>query len=174
MKETCSKSYGGDLLKTRKGRAHGRPLSTKTTMHLVLRSSRAVGKMSFRRNNNGKLVKESLKRFAKKYGIKLVMTAIQGNHIHLHIRLPHRLAYKAFIRAVTARIAMGITGAGKGRSMKEIIGGSFWDRRPFTRVLAQGRRSFQNLNNYLKINIIESMGYSREIARYLVAQKVLE
>src|SRR5690606_30259428 len=32
--------YGGELLKKREGRAHGRPLSTTNTMHLVLRSSR--------------------------------------------------------------------------------------------------------------------------------------
>jgi hypothetical protein len=41
------KAYGGKLLQTRRGRAHGRPLSTKHSMHLVLRSSLAKGTLSF-------------------------------------------------------------------------------------------------------------------------------
>jgi hypothetical protein len=34
-------AYGGELRNTRKGRAAARPLATRQTMHLVLRSSKA-------------------------------------------------------------------------------------------------------------------------------------
>src|SRR5690606_31619703 len=55
-------AYGGELLKTRRGRARPRPLSTRCTMHLVLRSSKAVGAWSFLRPENAQKIEAILKR----------------------------------------------------------------------------------------------------------------
>src|SRR3954468_22986126 len=92
------KAYGGDLLKTRKGRAHGRPLDTQNTMHLVLRSSKAKGEQSFYRIENSRKVWGIVERFSRKYGIRILSFANVGNHLHLQIKLANRFTYRPFIR----------------------------------------------------------------------------
>jgi len=103
--------YGGSLLNTRKGRSHGRPISTKHSMHFVLRSTKAKGAWSFRRHR--KSIAEILSRFAIKNGVKIESFANVGNHLHLHIKLSNRYTYKPFIRAITAAIMMKVTGTSR-------------------------------------------------------------
>lgn len=158
------KAYGGSLLKKRKGRQGHRPLDTKNTMHLVLRSSHAKAGWSFRVGDNPKKVSAILKRFARKYGVQLLAVANVGNHIHIHMKLGHRMGYKPFIRAVTAAIAMAITGMSRWKKL-EI---KFWDLRPYTRVVL-GREAWLHLTKYLRINQLEGMGYSRETAKIVMA-----
>jgi REP element-mobilizing transposase RayT len=156
--------YGGDLLKTRKGRRHGRPLSTKESMHMVLRSSRAIGAWSFRHARNRTNVQSIISRFASKYGVKVLSIANAGNHLHLHIKLSNRFAYTRFIRAVTSAIAMSVTGASRWKKVK----GKFWDRRPFTRIVV-GFKGVLKLRDYIRINQIEGgMGVKRMTARIIL------
>jgi hypothetical protein len=42
----------------------------------------------------------------------------------------------------------------------------FWDLRPFTRIVI-GTRDFSNVNNYVRINQLEGMGYPRTAARQM-------
>ncbi len=154
------KSYGGDLLKTRKGRRGPRPLDTKNSMHLVLRSSHAKGRWSFRAGGNSRKISLILRKFALKYGVKLLSVANVGNHLHLHIQLGNRYGYKPFIRATTAAIAMAITGMSRWKKL-EI---KFWDLRPYTRVVI-GRKAWLILTKYIRINQLEGMGYTRETAQ---------
>lgn len=161
------KAYGGELLKTRKGRATGRPISTKQTMHLVLRSSLAKGKWSFLQPKNKESIKIILRKFAAKYGVRLLHGANVGNHIHLELQLGNRHTYKPFIRAITSAIAMKITGVSRWNS-KELVGiKKFWDLRPFTRVII-GWRSRLFLKDYIQVNRMEGRGISREVARTLI------
>lgn len=151
------------MLKTRKGRAQGRPLDTKNTMHLVLRSSKAKGPWSFLKAQNKQAIQNILGKFSKKYGVRVLSVANVGNHLHLQIQLTNRQSYKKFIKATTSAIAMAITGVNRwtqnaGEKLK------FWDRRPFTRVIV-GFRSVLNLRNYIQLNQLEGMGVSRAIAR---------
>jgi REP element-mobilizing transposase RayT len=165
--------YGGELLKTRKGRRRGRPLDTRSTMHLVLRSSRAKGEWSFRRPQNMRAVREITTRFSKRYGIRIISAANVGNHLHFHIKLGNRYTYAPFIRAITAAIAMRITGASRWNRME----GRFWDYRPFTRVV-RGLRAFLTLRDYIRINQLEGRGYARDYARWLIergqARRILD
>ena len=157
-------AYGGDLLKTRRGRAHARPLTTRGTKHLVLRSSRAKGEWSFRKPQNKARIENILTHFARKNGLRLLSTANVGNHLHLHVKLSTRHTYRAFIRAVTAAIAMAVTGASRWRPGE----GKFWDRRPFSRVM-RGLRSYLNVRDYIEVNQLEGLGYRRDEARFAVA-----
>jgi hypothetical protein len=159
------KAYGGDLLKTRKGRAHGRPLDTHNTMHLVLRSSKAKGEQSFYRIENSRKIWGIIERFSKKYGIRVLSFANVGNHLHLQIKLANRFTYRPFIRAVTSAIAMAISG--RSRWNKQGPKEKFWDLRPFTRVVI-GWRAFLTLQDYLTINRAEGFGFSRAEAREVV------
>lgn len=161
--------YGGDLLKTRNGRLRGRPLATRHTMHLVLRSTKAVGPWSFKRPNNEMKILKIVNKFALKHGVGIQSMSNAGNHLHLQIKLEHRLSYKPFIRAITAAIAMAVTGASRWKPLKKSANDRFWDCRPFTRI-AIGRSAFLNLRNYIKLNALESFGYSRKQGRVLITR----
>lgn len=162
-----SKSYGGLLRNRRKGRG-ARPISTKESMHLVLRSSKAKGDWSFRKKANAEKVEFILKKFSKKYAVRILSIANVGNHIHLHIQLIKRLTYKPFIRAVTAAIAMAITGVSRWSKSKTQI--KFWDYRPFTRVV-RGWRAVLGLRDYIVINQLEGIGTHRIAARFILASR---
>jgi hypothetical protein len=159
------KAYGGDLLKTRKGRARGRPLDTKNTMHLVLRSTKATGDWSFWKPENKNKIRRVISKFSQKNGIKVLSLANVGNHLHFQIKLNNRFTFKPFIRATTSAIAMAITGASRLKPLKKVAGDRFWDRRPFTRVV-QGFRAFLSLQDYIKINQLEGFGFQRPQARF--------
>ncbi len=172
-------AYGGELLKTRKGRSHGRPLVTKETMHLVLRSSRAKGEWSFRKPQNERCISEIVAKFARKYGVKILSMANVGNHLHLHLKLGNRFTYNSFIRAVSGAIAMAVTGINRWTKIKQIQDDTdqthaklkFWDYRPFTRVV-QSFRAFLNVRDYVRVNQLEGFGVPRFNARILVEQGV--
>jgi len=140
-------------------------------MHLILKSSKAKGEWSFKHPRNEKKIREIIERFSSKFGIKVHSLANVGNHLHCHIKLSNRFAYTPFIRAVTAAIAMSVTG--KSRWSKISTNGTrsktkFWDYRPFTRIISS-YRAFLNLRDYIKINQLEGFGYKRAQARYILA-----
>ncbi len=163
-------AFGGSLMKTRKGRKGHRPLATKATMHLVLRSTKAIGDWSFRMPKNAARVSEITSKFALKYGIKILSLANVGNHLHFHLKLSKRQTYKPFIRAVTAAIAMAVTGASRWKKLKVSAKDRFWDYRPYTRII-EGLRAFLTLKDYVEINHWEGQGYSRERARLFIVEK---
>lgn len=169
-----SSTYGGDLLKTRKGRSRGRPIDTKRSMHLVLRSSKAKGTWSFRSSRNSKRVYEIITKFSSRYAIHILSMANVGNHLHFHIQLTHRQTYKPFIRAITSAIAMAVTGV--SRWNKTAANGlkpsrlHFWDQRPFTRIII-GFRAILNLTDYIRINQLEGLGYTRSVARHIITTR---
>lgn len=160
-------AYGGDLLKTRKGRAMGRPLSTKESMHLVLRSTMAKGQLSFRRPNHAKKIATLISRFGARHGVKIHSVANVGNHLHLQIQLGSRQSYKPFIRGLTAAIAMAVTGINRWTQAKTETF-KFWDRRPFTRIIV-GRRSYFGLKEYIQVNHLEGEGFRRHEARWIIS-----
>ena len=161
-----NKSYGGELLKTRKGRSGPRPLSTKDSMHLVLRSSKAIGERSFRRPGHAAKIRKIVDKFACKHGVRILSMANVGNHLHFHIKLTNRFTYRPFIRAITAAIAMAVTGVSRWNRLKNNTKEKFWDYRPFTRVV-QSYRALLNLRDYIQINKLEGYGLKIDEARYL-------
>lgn len=163
------KAYGGELLKTRKGRSRGRPLATKNSMHLVLRSSRAVGEWSFRRAGNRRKVHSLLEKFSKRFAVRVLSVANVGNHLHLHIQLTNRLTYRPFIRALTGAIAMAVTGVNKW-TRKQSARIRFWDYRPYTRIVI-GYRALLTLRDYIKINTLEGYGHLRSDAEFFVRRR---
>jgi REP element-mobilizing transposase RayT len=177
------KAYGGSLLKTRKGRSSGRPLDTKNTMHLILKSSKAVGEWSFRKSQNEKAIKVIIAKFAHRFGIKILSLANVGNHLHLQIKLSNRYTYTPFIRAITGAIAMAVTGKSKWDAASinaNISNGSstkmrlkFWDYRPYSRVI-KSYRAYLNLKDYIQINQIEGYGYKKNHARFIFGMNELK
>jgi REP element-mobilizing transposase RayT len=153
-------SHGGDLKFPQKRQ---RPLSTKDSMHIVLRSSEARGPRSFRKYSNE--IDEILEKFAMKYSIEIISYANVGNHIHLHIKLFKRKLYSPFIRAVTAAIMIKVTGFCKWRPKPE--GFQFWDHRPFSSIV-KSYQAFKNLALYIEVNTFEGLGVARKQAESMV------
>jgi REP element-mobilizing transposase RayT len=181
------KAYGGILLKTRKGRSLPRPLDTRNSMHLVLRSSKATGEFSFWRPKNKARIQEIIGKFSKKYGVKIYSIANVGNHLHLHIKLSNRFSYAPFIRATTSAIAMAVSGVNRWNKMvipkklqpeensvakknstgKRGSGHHFWDYRPYTRVVL-GLKAYLNLRDYIRLNQLEGFGVTKTQGRFLL------
>jgi REP element-mobilizing transposase RayT len=122
MLKKQKKAFGGELMKTREGRKGCRPLATRATMHLVLRSSKAKGEWSFKKSKNERKIEAILEKFSKKFGVMVLSMANVGNHLHLHIKLSNRYLYKPFIQATTAAIAMAVTGTSRWSKKKEQVG----------------------------------------------------
>ena len=89
-----------------------------------------------------------------------------GNHLHMQIKLANRYTWKPFIRAITAAIAMSVTGMSRWNKVEGAK--NFWDYRPFTRVVV-GRRALLALKDYIELNKWEGFGFNRQTARTIVA-----
>lgn len=125
--------FGGTLLIGK--RKSARPLCTKRTIHLVLKSEQ-----------NGLLKSASwIQRIiaiaAKRWGVRIYRIAVVDDHIHLLIRIPTRIAYRFFIQRVSGAIALKL-------KIK-------WAVRPFTRVVAWGR-AFKRACSYIEMNFLEA------------------
>ena len=160
-------------MKKRSGRTGPRPISTSQTMHLVLRSTKAVGDKSFKIAKNSKKILAIIERFSKKYGIQILSLANAGNHLHFHLQIHKRNGYVRFIRAVTSAIAMHITGMSRWSHEKNTLKKmKFWDYRPFTRIVV-GKRDFLNMKTYIQINQLEGLGVKRVFARLMIQDQKL-
>jgi len=140
-------SYGGN---TKGKRKLERPLSTKKSLHVVLKSDKARGKYSFLTPTNKLKVDRILKEKSKKFGVKILSLANVGNHLHLKIKISTRETFQKFLIATTALIAREITGARKGKPF-----GKFWSGLAFTRVI-NSRREELIIDGYITANQIES------------------
>jgi hypothetical protein len=141
-----------------------RPLSTKQWIHLVLKSDKAKGSMSFLNPKHKIYVEKTLRAKARKFGVKIADQANVGNHIHLKIRIHSRETFQQFLKSVTTLIARKVTGARKGKPF-----GRFWQDLAFTRVLKSYVEEL-NLRGYFHANLVEAdMGYAareRALARF--------
>jgi len=121
-------SHGGGLNKGK--RKLERPLSKKKWIHLILKSDKARGALSFKMPKNKIAIERILKAKARKFGVKIADEANVGNHIHLKVKIHSRAMFQKFLISVTGLIARTVTGARKGKPF-----GRFWNDLAFTRVL---------------------------------------
>src|SRR5262249_49760940 len=80
--------HGGEQAKGK--RKEFRPLSTKDPIHLVLRSSKAKGTLSFRNKAHRTLVHQIIKKQAKRFYVQLKNYQNVGNHLHLEVKISGR------------------------------------------------------------------------------------
>jgi REP element-mobilizing transposase RayT len=99
-------------------------------------------------------VHELIHETAKKYGVKIYDYANVGNHIHLLIQVTKIKLWAAFIRELTGRIAQVCIELGV-----QIKRDSFWQTRPFTRIVAGWKKAFRTMKDYIYLNKIEADGY---------------
>ncbi len=145
-----SSRFGGSLLNSNPKMK--RPISTHKPMHLVIRSTKAIGSLSFLKIS--RKIDLILSTQSKSSGVKIMRRANAGNHIHLVILPQSRASYVRFIRAVTGLIARQVLA--KSRKTLDIT--KFWDKRPFTRFVEWGT-DLGNVFRYLKLNTLEALGF---------------
>ncbi|MCB0392621.1 MAG: transposase [Bdellovibrionales bacterium] len=157
--------HGGSLKNPQKRK---RPLGLRTTTHIVLRSTKAKKKWSFKKFETQ--IQSIITNFSKKYHIQVLSSANVGNHIHLHLKLPNRKSYCSFIRAISSAIMMKVTGYNRWHKPPNDF--QFWDRRPFSRIVSTWTE-FLNLKKYIQVNMWEGLGVNRHAARQLVSNGFL-
>lgn len=138
FKVQSSSSFGGEL--GRGKRKSRRPLDVKNPIHLVLRAD--VTRSGSFLNYQNKIDK-CIQKYANKFQVKIYQRAVVSNHLHFVIKVPHRLNYIYFIRALACTIAISL-------NIK-------WLLRPFTRIISWGR-DFKNAIYYVMQNELEAMG----------------
>lgn len=138
-----------------------RPLSTSKWIHLVLKSDKAKGALSFLNAKNQPFVENTLRNKAKSHGVRIAELVNVGNHLHLKIKIASRRAFQSFLRAVTTLIARHLTGATRGKPF-----GRFWQGLAFTRVLRTSLEEL-NLRGYLEANRREAAHGHAARADYL-------
>src|SRR5262245_24909011 len=92
-----------------------RPISAKSPMHLVLRSTLATGTWSLLRYRPQ--IDKLTVTLGKKFGVQVYRCANSGNHLHLVVRPRSRNAFTQFVTSLAGRIAQLITGARKGKPL---------------------------------------------------------
>lgn len=147
------KSFGGDLNQGKRKTA--RPISTQRPMHLVIRSTKAVGRLSF--SNHQRQLDQTLRSTAIKWGVVVRKAAWVRNHVHLVVQVGSRTQYQGWIRELTAAI-VGVLKA-RVRDHVDLVHQltQFFDHRPFSRVIEWGK-DFQNALDYLTLNQMEVFG----------------
>ncbi|MEK6556190.1 MAG: transposase [Bdellovibrionota bacterium] len=157
-----SNRFGGNKRTTRASRTH-RPITTRQTMHLVLKSKQAKGDWSFLKPRNKAIIAVLLKKYSKVFGVKIFSSANVGNHLHLHAKFHSHHAYKSFIRVLSGAIALKITGASKINKLKD----RFWTQTPYSRFVF-GVKDFLRISDYIKVNQLEGFGHPRGLAEGVV------
>lgn len=146
-----------------------RVLSTKTPLHLVLRSDFAYGRRSLMRHRP--LIDRVLKKFSRRFRVSIYQRAIVSNHIHILIKGKTREELQNFFRVVAGHIAQEILrefpiqswekrardGAPRRGEGARERANKFWQTRVFTRVMSWGR-DFVNVLNYIIQNTKEALG----------------
>jgi REP element-mobilizing transposase RayT len=126
-------THGGQKLKKR--RKLQRPLLPNKVTHVVFKSSKAKGALSF--YSQKIKVKNRLQERAKKYHILIQDFVNMGNHLHLKVKFKDPSRFKNFLRTFAALLARDLTKASKSNKF-----GRFWDGLVYTRVL---HSSFEEL-----------------------------
>jgi len=121
-----ARSFGGVSLKKR--RKVARPLREGLIHHVVFKSQKAYGKLSF--YTHKQLVSSLLKERSRRHFVEVLDWVNMGNHLHLKVRFRDRKRFQNFLRTFSAILARKITGAHRGKEF-----GKFWDGLVFTRIL---------------------------------------
>src|SRR4051812_1091304 len=87
-----------------------RTLSGRSPMHVVMKSSLAVGELCFRKPGNLKLIRELLRLYSARFGIRIYESGVEDNHFHFLAR-GRRRAFQNFLRTLAGQVAQRLTGA---------------------------------------------------------------
>ena len=133
-------------------RKKSRPIALKKSLHIIMKSSRAKGKFSLRAFHTQSEIEKLIKRFAKRFKIKIYRFAINFNHIHFVLKTSQRKDLQNFLRATAGQTAVLVLNAKKGEKR-----GKFWDWLAFSRIVEWGK-AFRFVMTYVLQNELEARG----------------
>lgn len=162
------------------GRAHGgshsinkrrakRPLSTKETLHVTLRSEFAKDRRSLLKHKNH--INFVIKKAARLFNIRVYEKAICGNHLHLLICGTRLAQIQNFFRVVSGHIAQEILrqfpiteserdktagGAPKRKKGCNKNQRKFWQLLIYSRIVTWGKE-FKTVTRYIVQNTLEAL-----------------
>lgn len=161
---------------TRRSRLR-RPVVSDQSMHVVMRSSLARGRLSLHKNEAK--IQKLIRQMSVNHGVRIYKFANVGNHIHIHLRVTRPIKWKGFISGLAGGIArsVGFLRVPEEKSVTVGRGGfltggqsdrsrGFWDARPFSRRVYWGR-DFRTVRDYVTLNCLEAQGVvpSRKLLR---------
>lgn len=146
--------FGGSLLKGSNAKEK-RPYCANAALHIVLCSQKACGARSMLSHTHRYAVKRILLTQAKRFQTRIYSFANSGNHLHLLVKPPRsRAEFTGFLRSISGLIVRQVARTQRGRP----LGGTFWDARPFTRIVSWGL-PFKRVTKYLARNALEAVGF---------------
>jgi REP element-mobilizing transposase RayT len=145
-------NHGGTLRQKRRGRK-ARPLSTRSAIHSVFKANRLNMRRGYRSPLGFYICNSVIKRYAKRFFVKIEQQAICNDHIHLVVRFSRRSLGQHFLRVVAGQIAQQFE---KNRFLVTDTQ-SIWKQRPFSRVVL-GFRAHVTIMNYVRLNEMEARG----------------
>lgn len=179
--------HGGELRKKRAGRFK-RPLSTKAPHHVVFKVNKvALRHQSLRSIQGFSLSQSIIRKYAKKFFVKVEQITIQNDHIHMMIRTSRRSLFHNFFRVVAGQIAQQFEKEGLLRFIERIghvvkRNGqvvltlpqkvtdtptnnlrnakkklSLWKHRPFSHLI-KGYKAYKTVRDYIQLNEKEVTG----------------
>ena len=175
------KEHGGAFSDQK--RRSKRTLSTKNPIHLTLRSDFAYGSRSLMKQQN--LIRHVIRKFSKRFHVKVYRHAICGNHIHILLKGDSRVGLQNFFRVLAGHIAQSILkqfpitisekkyrdfklklkrgGASKNirNTVKKSMGcrknqRQFWALLVYTRIITWGSE-FKTVSKYILRNTLEAL-----------------
>jgi len=149
------REHGGSL--THGKRRAYRPMNPRLSLHVTLKSHKAIGKWSL--FNHRKLIESVLRKSQRLFHVKVYNYAIHGNHIHISIKGYSRESIQNFFRVFAGHSAQQIL---ELCPLPEIKGGApqkgckknqrkFWSYLLYSRVVSWGR-DFRNVQAYIGKN----------------------
>jgi len=160
-------SHGGVLRQLRAGRGT-RPLSSRDSIHVVFKVDKTkLRSRSLRSSRCFLITQQTIRKYAKHFGVKLEQCSIQNDHVHLLLRASRRRHFHFFFRVVTGQIAqrLGLEGLLAPSSVTDTPRrygwrGKLWKFRPFSRVV-RSWRAYKITRNYIQLNEKEVIGQIR-------------
>ena len=161
--KTKFQAHGGEHTKNK--RKTKRPFDPKQALHVVLRSSKAHGRLSMLNPRHANHIRALMDRLKTRWQISVYRYANVGNHLHLLLRAKSRADWQGFIRELSGGIAMIVTGAKKNNALPRSKYGDvpesaqrgFWDHLVFTRIVSFGK-DFKTVARYVLTNLWEATG----------------
>lgn len=147
--------YGGSL----NYRKVSRPFDSKLASHVVFKAELAS---SLRFTKFEPKVRRIVAGAAARYGIKIVESAVNHDHLHVLIFTKSRAAQTRFLRLVSAALGRWYKTLRKSYGIRSR---KLWKGRPFTRLVSWGRRSLAGVRAYIQRNRHEAMGFLAYQAR---------
>lgn len=145
MKNSIKRSYVN--------RRAARPFSKSEALHITMRSRVAVGDRLLLSKRNRDWLKTYLPNVARRFTVRVYSYSNNGNHLHLVLKTTDRENLSNFFRVLSGVIARRVLRTEKGRK----LGVTFWDSRPFSRIISWGRE-FWNVMRYMERSKLEASG----------------